>query len=454
MGKSLFLLLHAILSSATTALAAEQHAFDPQAAMRGRAAVRDIRTRLTLTTSAYENIWRQWGLTERPADFRSAVQKRYGLHFDPDGQYPIGIRELPGLLSKSLGQNCLLCHAGTIAGQTIIGLGNTTLDYQGLVGDLTAASGLPWLLPFHLSRARGTVEAAGATVFLMQFRNDDLTFREEPAEFLISDELYEDIPAWWNMKHKRTMFHSGSTDVRAVRASLAFLLSPAHGGEFIMKHEKMAGDIKQYLYSLESPKYPFAVDKPLAMQGERIFRRNCARCHGTYGSRAKYPNKVIPLKTIGTDPALIHYQQALAKRREEMDAFENNWLYQDHGPDGEDYHGLNRGGYQAPPLHGVWATAPYFHNGSVPTIYHVLHSKTRPAIYQPTLDVSAAGYDQERLGLKFSELALAPSPETPAYERRTVTDTTKPGRGHQGHTFGDRLDEGQRSALIEYLKTL
>jgi len=35
---------------------------------------------------------------------------------------------------------------------------------------------------------------------------------------------------------------------------------------------------------------------------------------------------------------------------------------------------LNYGGYQAPPLDGVWATAPYFHNGSVPTIADVLDS--------------------------------------------------------------------------------
>jgi len=41
-----------------------------------------------------------------------------------------------------------------------------------------------------------------------------------------------------------------------------------------------------------------------------------------------------------------------------------------------------------------------------------------------------------------------------AYERRKIYDTTQPGRGNQGHTFGDDLTEEQRWAVIEYLKTL
>jgi mono/diheme cytochrome c family protein len=39
-------------------------------------------------------------------------------------------------------------------------------------------------------------------------------------------------------------------------------------------------------------------------------------------------------------------------------------------------------------------------------------------------------------------------------ERRKIYDTTQPGRGNGGHTYGDKLTDEQRSDLIEYLKTL
>lgn len=452
MSESRSLVILVSLWAAATALATEE--LDVAKAERGRTGVREIHTALARTAAHYENLWQQWGLTERPANFAATVRERYGLHFEPSAQYPLGVIEVPGIFGKSLSQNCLICHAGAIAGQTIVGLGNATLDYQGLLEDLLKGDGAPWFLPFQVSRARGTVEAVGATTYFLQFRNHDLSFREEPTDFLIRDELYEDIPAWWNLKYKRTMFHTGSTDARALRVNLSFLLSPMHSGTFIRSHEAMSSDIKLFLFSLDPPPYPFPVDEELALRGEKVFLRSCARCHGTYGDRGKYPNKVIPIDEVGTDPALVQHQQEMGKRSAEMDTFTNNWLYQEFAADGEEYHAVHRSGYQAPPLHGVWATAPYFHNGSVPTIYHVIHSRERPSIYRPTFDVSPAGYDQDRLGLTFSVLKDRPSPATPAYERRKVTDTTSPGRGNQGHTFGDGLNASQRAALLEYLKTL
>ena len=58
------------------------------------------------------------------------------------------------------------------------------------------------------------------------------------------------------------------------------------------------------------------------------------------------------------------------------------------------------------------------------------------------------------MGLKFQTLANAADPGLPAIDRRKVYDSTQPGRGNGGHTFGDRLTEEQRMAVIEYLKTL
>jgi hypothetical protein len=106
-------------------------------------------------------------------------------------------------------------------------------------------------------------------------------------------------------------------------------------------------------------------------------------------------------------------------------------------------------------LDGIWATAPYFHNGSAPTVYHVLNSKARPRVFTRSYRTDLDAYDAKKLGWKFEELAQAPDPGGMSpIEFRKVYDTTKLGRGNGGHTFGDKLTDPERFAVIEYLKTL
>ena len=101
-------------------------------------------------------------------------------------------------------------------------------------------------------------------------------------------------------------------------------------------------------------------------------------------------------------------------------------------------------GYIAPPLDGVWITAPYLHNASVPTLEAILNSKIRPAYW--SRDFDHPQYDYEKLGWKFSTESKGGS--------KTVYDTTVPGYGNYGHYFGDVLSDAERKAVIEYLKTL
>jgi hypothetical protein len=115
---------------------------------------------------------------------------------------------------------------------------------------------------------------------------------------------------------------------------------------------------------------------------------------------------------------------------------------------------MDRGGYQAPPLDGVWATAPYFHNGSVPTVYQVLNSKARPKVYTRSYRTEKEDYDPTRLGWKITVLDGSPDSKLSGFERRKIYDTTQPGRGNSGHPFGDKLTDDERMAVIEYLKTL
>jgi len=156
---------------------------------------------------------------------------------------------------------------------------------------------------------------------------------------------------------------------------------------------------------------------------------------------------VIPVETIGTDPTLATF-------RPEKDAeyYEKSWLFNEESPSGERYSKPHEAGYQAPPLDGVWATAPYFHNGSVPTIYHVLNSKARPAIYTRAYAAEEEDFDQVNLGWTYNALDEVPD-NLSTFERRKICDTSQTGRGNGGHIFGDTLSEEERSAVIEYLKT-
>jgi mono/diheme cytochrome c family protein len=417
---------------------------DTSAVERGAVAVRKALSPADFSLAAYEMSWKQWGLKEKPADFDKAVLRRYGLHEAPyDNQgLPMGLAPRQGLLGKGISGTCLLCHAGSVAGQTIIGLGNSSLDFQGLLEEMRVPA------PITFSRVRGTIEATAVVTLLMEFRDADLNLRV-PGKLNIKNDLCEDVPAWWNVRKKKTMYHTGTGHARSVRTMMPFLLNPLNSAETIKKQEPTFADIQAYILTLEPPQYPFPIDQSLAARGHALFTRTCAKCHGTYGPDATYPSKVVPLDVIGTDRRL-----AEGTTPEAAEHYLKSWFAQEKRPDGKPYPKQTVRGYQAPPLDGVWATAPYLHNGSVPTLDAVLNSKTRPKIFTRSYRTEKEDYDSAKGGWKITVLEQAPDPKMPALGRRKIYDTTQPGRDNGGHTFGDDFTDAERRAVIEYLKTL
>lgn len=400
--------------------------------------------------SAYDNLWKLWGLDAKPDDYEEAFRERYGLHVAPyaNGPYPMGLREGPGLFSKGLTNDCMLCHAGSIFGRSIVGLGNASLDLQSLFEDLNAADGRQRATPFPFSNVRGTTEAAAVAMFLLSLRDKDLKLRA-PVDIRYNTNMCEDVPAWWLLKKKKTIYHTGSTDARSVRTLMPFMLSPLNTAATVKKHEATFKDVQAFLLSLEAPKYPLPIDERCAAQGQDLFGQHCARCHGTYGPGGVYPNKLVALDVIGTDST-----RALGIGNDARSYYNQSWFGQERGPDGQPFQMMERDGYQAPRLDGIWATAPYFHNGSVPTVYHVLDSQARPKIFTRSYRTTPEDYDAEKLGWKITVLDRVDDRTLPPIERRKIYDTSQPGRGNGGHTFGDALSEDERRALIEYLKTL
>jgi hypothetical protein len=93
--------------------------------------------------------------------------------------------------------------------------------------------------------------------------------------------------------------------------------------------------------------------------------------------------------------------------------------------------------YWASPLEGIFASSPYFHNGSVRTLWDVL---TPPAQRPATFRTGSSVFDVEGVGLRS--------------DGPFVYDTAQPGKGSGGHLFGTDLPREKKAALIEYLKSL
>jgi hypothetical protein len=104
--------------------------------------------------------------------------------------------------------------------------------------------------------------------------------------------------------------------------------------------------------------------------------------------------------------------------------------------------------YKARSLNGIWATAPYLHNGSVPTLYDLLLPKKADkdppnGEYRPDqFLVGSREFDPEKVGLKSSGY------------NGFLFDTRRAGNWNTGHTYGTELDKEKKLDLLEYLKSL
>jgi len=424
-----------------------------EAAARGRRALESQSFNPSVwARSAYESVWKQWGLKEKPTKYDRAVREHYGLHpapFPNDG-LPMGLRKGNGLIANGISVDCLVCHGGSIMGQSYIGLGNSELDVQALFEDLNKASGRSGRLPFCFSNVRGTSEAVGMAVFLLGLRDPNLNLQLKRRELGLHDDVCGDPPAWWLLRKKKTMYHTGGSDARSVRSMMQFMMGSLNTRSTFDKDEATFRDIRAFMLSLRPPKYPFPIDRDLAAKGEHVFKQTCSKCHGTYGENWTYPNRIVKLDEIGTDPKRLH-----GVTDEFGEYYNRTWFSREKpGWLSDEYTARPTNGYQAPPLDGIWATAPYLHNGSVPTVYNMLKSDSRPKIFTRSFKTDKEDYDPVKLGWRVQVLDKPADSNLASYERRKIYDTSQPGRGNSGHVFGDDLSEDERLAVIEYLKTL
>lgn len=206
-----------------------------------------------------------------------------------------------------------------------------------------------------------------------------------------------------------------------------------------------AKDVFRFFAGYAPPRFPGSIDRAKATQGRALYAARCAQCHGAYDDGldrprlVSFPNRVAP---YDTDPArAAAFSGAIAEAV-------NGSAY------GDLIVARATGQYAAPLLSGVWMSAPYLHNGAVPTLRQLMTPAERPTRFMlggHRLDLDAVGIAGRR---DANGDYVYPDGYAP-FSTPQLIDTREPGLSNRGHEKDfSGITTRERDALIEYLKLL
>ena len=398
-----------------------------------------------------------------------------GVTWEPGHELPIGFSKRK-IGFERVANNCASCHAASYRSQpdenpTIVPTGpNHTLDLEAFFRLLVDCAKDPrfnadTLMPeINLAAKLDWIDRAAYRYLIIPITKKRLLEREQQFKWIYRHDFPEwgkgrddamnltkyfmirwpmdnsigptDMPSVWNLrkyrhdKGNRMNWAGDSHDARSVimDSALGLLGAKPHDQRDFLNQIDWLLD---YLGNKPAPKYPFAIDAARATAGKQVFDAQCAACHAS-----ERTGSVVPLAEIGTDAERIATWNEKAAK-------EANKVVKDMGIERLGLVEATPSGYVAQFLDGIWLRAPYLHNGSVPTLRDLLTPpEERPKLFYRGYDV----YDPAKVGF-VTEGKLA--------ERDgTRFDTQARSNSATGHDFGTRLPEADKSALIEYLKTL
>jgi hypothetical protein len=395
----------------------------------------------------------------------------FGFISEPGKDLPIGISRRRRLGLDQVGLNCAVCHTGTVretptsAPRIVLGMPANRLDLQAFVQFVTECS-LDNRLTAEAIKGRLPTKGGPSLFervllnfgFIERLKVTTLNLRNR-----IAPVLADAVPRWgrgrvdtfnpyksvqfnWDLNKLPTSELTGASDFPSI-----WNQKPREGmhlhwdGDNDSVDERNLSDhanlkrVRDWIWTLPPPKYPYAIDQELASRGAPLYQQRCATCHADHrfrdgvvsGSRVGH---IETLATIGTDPYRLNsYTPAFASNQYS--------LYPDSPYRFSHFRKTN--GYANHPLDGIWLRAPYLHNGSVPSIRDLLEApELRPNVFYRGYDV----YDQVKLGF-LSDVAAADGQVFSRY------DTAVPGNANTGHVYGTTLSADDKRAVVEYLKT-
>jgi cytochrome c2 len=405
--------------------------------------------------------------------------------------------------------SCATCHAGTLFGKPVMGL--TTRFPKAneffVMGSKLEKFSSPFLFRLFTGATHEETEmfkdtklavhsvgsrkplAMGLDTSLAQVslslakRNQDAyatknpEFEKNPRTDTIAQIRSDSKPAvWWNVKYKNRFLSDGSL-VSSNPIFTNFIWNEIGRGvdiekleQWLTQNSEVVRDLTTAVFASQPPVITdfFSVNTislERAKHGETLFNQACAKCHGFYeknwnslqaaslsSTELLKTTKVIyrdktPVINVGTDPGRYQGMVSLAQGLNPLAiSIKNNIVIEP------------TQGYVPPPLVGIWARWPYFHNNSAPTLCAVLtESSKRPQqFYMGEAIDPRTDFDSECNGYPTGD-------QTPeSWKNKTMLfDTRLEGTSNQGHDQKIFIKDGKeiftpedKKDLIQFLKTL
>jgi mono/diheme cytochrome c family protein len=456
-----------------------------------------------------DSFYSDLGLHPYPKETDQGVyQMPYPEDIRPETRVGFGLIERNG--AKGFTFSCAACHSANLFGKTVLGMTNRFPKANNLFVKAKKAMPLidPWIFKITtgasdaeadlLSETKNNLKRVAvkdpiqlgldtslAQVGLSLNRRSpdaDATPSEFYEEHPRKDEFLDKHPAdskpavWWNVKYKDRWLSDGSV-VSGNPIFTNILWNEIGRGtdlsllkRWLSENKKIIDELATAVFSSEAPKITdfFSAEKidlMMAKKGQALFNDNCARCHGVYekawdlpnadqlslkqklGTTLVKPKAKTPVVDVGTDAARREGMKSLEQLNNLAISKENGIIIK------------TQNGYVPPPLVGIWARWPYFHNNSAPSLCAVL----TPGPKRPVAYYAGEANDPDK-DFDFDCNGYPLGNKTPNSWKSAefYYDTRREGMSNRGHDEDILLDKDgkeifsadDKKALIRFLQTL
>ena len=417
---------------------------------------------------------------------------------NPQEPFPLGASLVETHLGPGLSFGCAACHSGNLFGQTIVGLPNKVTRSHQLVA--WAKKIMPLIpLGFYQRHTEATdeeremfartasnlksVETISPPVLGLDtsFSQVNLSLmRRNPDGDATKNPRLERRPLvkkphlvgpskpmpWWNVKYK-TRWGADGAMVSGNPVVTNLLWNEIGRGtdlkelkEWLENNQETIQELTSTVFASPAPRWtdffsPESINLQKAKKGQRIFQRNCQGCHGEYVKGWENPEVHSPAEQLATTRVLYHEKTPV------IDAGTDPHRYKQADSLIEKLNRLSishamkisfepQEGYVPPPLVGIWARYPYFHNNSIPNLCALLTSPPeRPKTFWVGPSDEKKHFDKDCVGYFVGK-------KTPRHwkkNRHQYYNTRLKGLSNQGH-YPVALQKEDKKNLIEFLKTL